>query len=198
MSVCLLAIGDGRTGYHERSWASLSEMLPDVDHTVVIDDTGHKLGFSGAIAEGWRQVLDTGASWVFHAELDFTYREPIALDAMIVALQQRPRLAQICLKRGPVNAEEIAAGGIVERFPDRYRDEFAHGYRITVNDVCFSTNPCVYPVEMCRKGWPQEKYSEGVFTHRLLAEGYEFAFWGGKFAAPKVRHIGDVRSGSGY
>lgn len=198
MSVCLLAIGDGRTEYHERSWASLSEHLPEVDHTVVIDDTGHKLGFAGAIAEGWKQALDTGASYVWHAELDFTYLAPIELDAMIGALRQRPWLAQVCLKRGPVNAEEIAAGGIVERFPDRYAEEKAYGHTISVNDVCFSTNPCLYSVEMCRKGWPREPQSEGVFTHRLLAEGYRFAFWGGKFDRPRVHHIGDVRAGSGY
>lgn len=198
MNVCLLAIGDGRDDYHTRSWASLREMLPDVAHTVVIDDREHKLGFSGAIREGWRQVLETGASHVFHAELDFTYRQPIELEAMIDALRQRPRLAQVCLKRGPVNAEEIAAGGIVERFPERYREEMAAGRRITLHDVCFSTNPCVYSVEMCRRGWPQAKHSEGVFTHQLLADGFEFAFWGGKFDAPRVHHIGDVRAGSGY
>jgi hypothetical protein len=198
MTVCLLAIGDGRTGYHERSWASLSEVLPEVEHTVVIDDTGHKLGFAGAIAEGWRQVLDTGATHVFHAELDFTYREPINLKAMLGALAQRPRLAQVCLKRNPVNQEEIAAGGIVELNPDRFSEAMAFGHKITLHDVCFSTNPCLYSVEMCRKGWPQEKHSEGVFTHQLLKQGYEFAFWGGKFDAPKVLHIGDVRAGTGY
>lgn len=198
MTVALLAIGDGRDAYHERSWASLREMLPDVDHTIVIDDRDHRLGFAGAIAEGWRQVIQRGASWVFHAELDFTYSEPIDLAAMVDVLVHRPRLAQICLKRGPVNAEEVAAGGIVERFPDRYSEAVVCGHKITVSDVCFSTNPCVYPTEMCRRGWPQEQHSEGVFTHRLIADGYHFAFWGGKHDAPKVHHIGTVRAGSGY
>lgn len=198
MSVCLLAIGDGRDEYHERSWASLREMLPDVAHTVVIDDRTHELGFAGAIAEGWRQVLDTGARYVMHCELDFTYREPVDLDGMVAVLERRPRLAQVCLKRGPVNAEEIAAGGIVERFPDRYSEAVVAGHAITEHDVCFSTNPCVYPVEVCRRGWPQVKHSEGVFTHELLAAGFHFCFWGAKFAAPKVHHIGEVRAGSGY
>jgi hypothetical protein len=198
VTVALLTIEDGRTGYHEKSWASLREQLPDVDHIVSVDDSDHKLGFAGAIQEGWKGVLQTDAEFVVHVELDFIFLAPVELDAMIYALRQRPKLAQVCLKRGPVNAEEIAAGGIVERFPDRYREEYAAGHIISVNDVCFSTNPCVYSVDICRQGWPQEKHSEGVFTHRLLAEGYEFAFWGRKFDSPRVQHIGHVRSGQGY
>lgn len=198
MSVCLLTVEDGRTGYHEKSWASLREQLPDVEHIVSIDDSAHELGFAGAIAEGWASVLDTDAEFVVHVELDFIFLAPVPLDAMIYALRQRPRLAQICLKRGPVNAEEIAAGGIVERFPDRYREEYAAGHIISVNDVVFSTNPCVYSVEICRRGWPQVPHSEGVFTQQLRDDGYEFAFWGKKFDRPRVEHIGHVRSGQGY
>ncbi len=198
MSVCLLAIGDGRDRYHERSWASLREMLPEVDHTVVIDDRAHELGFAGAIAEGWRQVLDTGASHVWHAELDFIYCEPIALDALIAILDQRPRLAQVSLKRNPVNPEELAAGGFVERAPDSYTESMAAGHKITEHTVCFTTNPSIYSVEICRRGWPQTQFSEGVFSASLRDAGYRFGIWGAKLDAPRVCHIGDVRAGSGY
>lgn len=198
MTTCLLIVRDGRDEYHARSLASLSEMVPEVDHKVVIDDHEHKLGFAGAIAAGWTQILETGASYVLHHEADFTYRAPVPLDAMITVLEQRPRLAQVCLKRQPVNAEEIAAGGIVERNPDAYTEEMAHGHKITTHRICFSTNPCVYSVEMCRRGWPQVKNSEGIFTHQLLHAGYHFAFWGRKFDPPAVYHIGDVRAGTGY
>jgi hypothetical protein len=62
-SWCLLRIGDGRDDDHERAWESLEQMLPSPDHIVTIDDRDHKLGFAGAIAEGWRQVRETGAAF---------------------------------------------------------------------------------------------------------------------------------------
>lgn len=194
MSVCLLAIGDGRDRYHAHSWASLREMLPDVEHTVEIDDREHRLGFAGAIAEGWRQALRTDATHIFHAELDFTYLEPINLAGMIGVLHARPHLAQVSLKRQPVNAAEVMAGGFVECQPDSYREVDG----VTEHAVCFTTNPSVYPAALCHRGWPQVAFSEGVFSASLRDEGWRFAIWGAKFDAPRVQHIGDVRAGAGY
>lgn len=165
---------------------------------VAIDDRDHELGFAGAIAEGWRKVRETGCEWVVHLEMDFIFKGPVPLDRMIAVLKREPHLAQICLKRQPVNTEEIAAGGIVEREPDSYRQRVEHGDIWTENRVCFSTNPCVYPAALCAHGWPQVKLSEGVFTHRLLEDpDVRFAFWGAKFDEPLVEHIG-VRAGTGY
>ena len=62
----------------------------------------------------------------------------------------------------------------------------------------FTTNPSVYRASLCERGWPQEPHSEGVFTHRLLADGFDFAFWGGRFDPPAVTHIGAERTGRGY
>lgn len=195
---CLLRIGDGRDDCHERSWTSLREMLPQVDHIVTVDDRDHALGFSGAIQEGWRQVLATGAEWVFHAELDFIYREPIPLTGMVELLEAQPHLAQVILKRQPVNEEEIAAGGIVECHPDDFRQRVEGGVIWTENRRCFSTNPGVYSTKMCRHGWPQVPQSEGMFTHRLLEDpDVQFGIWGAKYDPPLVEHIG-IRVGVGY
>lgn len=198
MSVCVLRIGDGRDSTHERSWASLQTMLPVVDHVVTVDDSGHRLGFSGAIAQGWRDVLLTGADWVFAAELDFTYREPIPLLGMIELLEAQPHLVQVALKRQPVNAEECAAGGIVEQNPDDFRQRVEGGTIWTEHRRFFTTNPSVYSTRLCRHGWPQVEHSEGMFTHRLLEDpDVRFAFWGAKYDTPLVEHIG-VRCGMGY
>jgi hypothetical protein len=199
VSVCLLRIGDGRDEYHERCWESAKDALPTFSRVITIDDREHKLGFSGAIAEGWRQVLQTGADYVFHLEMDFTFNAPVELAGMIELLEEKPHLAQVALKRQPVNAEERAAGGIVELHPDDFTQRVEGGIIWTENRRCFTTNPCVYSTNLCRHGWPQEPHSEGVFTHRLLADpDVAFAFWGGKFDAPLVEHIGESRAGGGY
>lgn len=198
MTVCLLRIGDGRDETHEQSWASLQEMLPPVERVVTVDDREHKLGFAGAIMEGWRQVFAARCEWVFHAELDFLYGEPIPLQDMIELLEAEPHLAQIALKRQPVNEEEIAAGGIVEAHPADFRQRVEGGVIWTEHRRFFTTNPSVYSTKLCRHGWPQVPQSEGVFTHRLLEDpDVRFAFWGAKYDPPMVEHIG-VRCGTGY
>lgn len=196
--VCLLRIGDGRDDVHERSWCSLVEMLPEVDHQVTIDDRDHELGFAGAIAEGWRQARKTKCDWVFHAELDFIYRAPIPLDRMIAVLKRKPYLAQIVLKRGPENEEERQAGGIVEMWPDEYHQMTDQGDVWTEHRLHFSTNPSLYSAALCAQGWPQVPQSERVFTDLLIEDDkLRFAYWGPKFDAPLVEHIGE-RVGCGY
>lgn len=199
MSVCLLRIADGRDDYHEAAWASAVEMLPQVEHVVTVDDREHRLGFAGAIADGWRQVIDTGADYCLHLEMDFTFNQPVPLERIIAVLERRPYLAQICLKRQAVNAQERAAGGIVECAPENYLQVVDRGDIWTEHRCCFSTNPCVYPVALCHQGWPQVEQSEGIFTHRLLEDpDCRFAFWGAKYDPPMVEHIGHERTGCGY
>jgi hypothetical protein len=201
MNVALLLIDDGRSDFLIRAQASLRMMCPPFDHVIHIDDTRHELGFHGAIQAGWHRILDeTDADWVFHAESDFSYNEPVPLERMIAALDSDPELAQIVLKRQPWNALEHAAGGIVEQHPDDYTERIMPtGDVITTHRRFFSTNPCVYRASLCQLGWPQEPQSEGVFTHRLLRDPYRhFAFWGRKFDPPLVHHVGEVRAGTGY
>lgn len=210
MSICLLMIGDGRDEYHERAYESAfthglrpypsaASDVVCVRHVVAVDDREHRLGFAGAIAEGWRRVLETGAEWCFHLEMDFTFDAPVALDGMIGLLEDQEHLVQVSLKRQAVNAEELAAGGLVERDPDAYRQRVAGGVMWTEHRQYFTTNPSVYSTRLCRHGWPQVDRSEGVFTHRLLEDpDARFAIWGAKFDAPLVHHIGEDRAGTGY
>lgn len=199
MSVCQLRIGDGRDEIHERSADSLSEMAPKPDHVVVIDDRSHELGFAGAIAEGWRQVIETGADFVWHAEMDFIYCAPVPLERMIAVLEAHPYLAQMALKRQAVNELEIAAGGVVEARPTQYEQRVESGDIWTEHRVCFTTNPSVYPVNLCHQGWPQRANSEGIFSARLRQDPkVRFGYWGAKHDQPMVEHIGRQRAGVGY
>lgn len=196
MSVALLVITDGR-GYLDGVLASASEMLPDVfSQRIVIDDSDHELGFAGAIEAGWAAVE---TDYVFHLEDDFLFRAPVPLARMIGLLEREPHLAQVALKRQPWNAEEQAAGGIVELHPEDFTECEADGDTWTEHRRFWTTNPSLYAARWCWSGWPQEQHSEGIFTHRLLEDpALRFAFWGGKFDPPLVEHVGAVRAGHGY
>lgn len=196
----LLLIGDGRDEVHERSWASAKKNLPPIfeEPYVRINDADHKLGFAGAIQAGWDQVLELDLDFVLHLELDFLFRERVPIDRMVNVLERHPEIAQIVLKRQPCNAEEAVAGGIVEAHPDDFEEHYdGLNYWVTHRRY-WSTNPGIYSTRYCRIGWPQARHSEGLFTHKLLADPMlHFAIWGRKFDPPRVEHIGE-RVGVGY
>lgn len=200
MTVALLVIDDGRADYLERGLASARECLPvERMPLVLVQDPRHELGFAGAIQEGWRRVLATGADWCFHLESDFLLNSWLPLNEMIALLESAPMLAQVALKRQPWNPAEIAAGGIVEVDPEAFTERSDELATWTEHRRFFTTNPSVYPRRLCRIGWPQEPYSEGVFTHTLLRDPLlRFAYWGAKHAPPAVHHIGAERAGAGY
>jgi hypothetical protein len=199
-TVCQVWIGDGRDNYHREAIDSIRRMLPPADHVVHIDDRLHLLGFSGAVQAAWDLVLDSGCEFVFHCELDFTYNEPVPVDRMIGVLDRHPEVVQLSLKRQPVNQEERAAGDILRVHWEDYH-EVADGEDVWVEQRrFFTTNPSLYRAELCKRGWPQEQYSEGKFTgyyRRDFPEDW-FGIWGAKTDPPRVTHIGEHRTGNGY
>lgn len=199
MSIALLLISDGRDDYRDRTIESAKEHLPKLDHLVEVDDREHRLGFAGAIQEGWERVTETGADWVFHLEADFTFEAPVPVLDMIGLLERQPHLAQVSLKRQPWNEQEKAAGGIVECTPGQFDERTDDAAVWTEHRLYWTTNPSVYSTRWCRMRWPQQPFSEGLFTHQLLADPLlRFAIWGGKFDPPAVEHIGNGRAGHGY
>jgi hypothetical protein len=198
VSIALLLISDGREEPLARCLASIEAMVPAVDRLVHVDDADHRLGFAGAIAEGWRRVLETDADHVFHVEQDFEFREPVDLDGMAALLKRRPYLAQVALLRQPWNAAERAAGGIFQQHPSDYvevEDEWAVWVE---HRRFFTTNPSLYRRDLMRRGWPLVPHSEGMFTHALVRDpAVRFAFWGAKADPPRVHHLAD-RVGHGY
>lgn len=200
--VALLLIHDGR-GYRDgaiesaRRWVRFPSGEPD--YFIEVDDSDHELGFAGAVARGWERVCGTGADYVFHLEEDFRFLRTVPLMRMIRCLERTPNLVQITLKRQPWSAEERAAGGIVEKDPDSYRQVVDQGDIYLAHRKFFSTNPSIYSAGLCYQGWPRERYSEGVFTHRLLDDpDAMFALWGAKRDGPWVEHVGLERAGHGY
>jgi hypothetical protein len=198
----LLLITDGREDYCRRTLVSALTNLPAPERVVVVDDKDHRLGFAGAVQQGWDQILDTDAKWIFHLEADFTFNKRVPLEGM-AAIAADEHVAQVALKRQPWNEQEKRAGGIVELDPDsfeecrRYWDYLSHPY--TVHRKFFTTNPSLYRRDIAERGWPQEANSEGKFSIKLFEDpAVVSTFWGGKFDAPMVTHIGDERQGTGY
>lgn len=153
-------------------------------------------GFSGAIQSGWDQLPP--CEYVFHLEDDFTFNRDVELADLVHLLRTHPDLAQVCLKRQAWSPMEREAGGFVEMYPDAYTDEEAGGLAWLENTRCFSTNPCLYAYALTRRGWSQERESEGKMTIQLREAGYKFALLGKRTDPPWVTHTGAQRVGMGY
>lgn len=200
MTVCQIRIGDGRDEYHDKARASIEEMIPPPDHVIELDDRQHLRGFAGSVRLAWELALATGADWVFHCELDFTYNEAVPLDRMIAVLERHPEIVQMSLKRQPVNHEERMAGDILALHPDCYTDVHEDGETWVEHRRFFTTNPSLYRTQLCHRGWPQEERSEGKFTGYYFRDhpDHVSGIWGAKADPPRVTHIGDERTGTGY
>lgn len=164
-------------------------------------------GFAGAIQSGWSWAAD--ADYVFHLEDDFLFNKPIDVTGMIAVLENNPDVVQMALLRQPVNDIEASAGGLMQMWPDEYVEKsaplmaFGSDYDREVywveHRLFFTTNPCFYRGGLTSRGWPDAPDSERKFTNLLLeGSANRFAFYGRKFEAPRVHHIGDERVGTGY
>ncbi|QBQ74853.1 galactosyltransferase [Caudovirales GX15bay] len=157
-----------------------------------------RAGFAGAIQAGWSAMGAT--DYVLHLEDDFTLTRHWPVREVVDVLGEHPRLAQMALRRQAVNAEEIAAGGIVECWPDEYRDVTdRRGRSWLEHRLFFTTNPSIYPLATTRGGWPSGSGSEGQFSLSLFQNPQAVCgFWGKRADPPWVTHIGEVRTGKGY
>lgn len=225
--IALLLITDGRHECLERTLVSAAaSLLGPITRIVAIDDsadaehtmrltglvgqlniphakiTAHpeRQGFAAAIQSGWMHLYDGPEPFVFHLEQDFTFNRTAHLGAMAEVLTEHPHLVQLALRRQPWNDDERAAGGIVEQHPDDYEDRSdRHGHEWLEHRRFFTTNPSLYRRELCARGWPQVRHSEGIFTHHLLEDpDVRFGFWGPRHSGEWVRHIGNERVGCGY
>jgi hypothetical protein len=223
--VALLTISD-RPDLYAETIASLEDALePDCGGVtrfalhVHVDDSAHRLGFAGAIREGWRRLAEhpDPFDYVLHLEDDWRFLEPLDLAGMTALLAARrddvaavgcPDLAQVALLRQPVAPLEIRAGGVVELWRESYTvsevtlvppDPIgSQTIRWLEHDLFFTTNPSVYRRDLLELGWPDSSRSEEVFTARCREAGYRFAFYGAS-AKPRVWHTGnDRREGRGY
>lgn len=223
--ICLAIITDGRDTVHETILSALANLNGPITTKLIYDDSGDRLhaldlrdryeplgfrvidhpqgrqGFGGAIRYVWDHITrNCTEPYVFHLEDDFTFNRPVDLAALATVLLEHPNLVQLALRRQPWNAEERAAGGIVEQHPDDYQAcSDRAGREWLEHRRFFTTNPSLYRRSLCERGWPDAQFSEGVFTHQLLADSAaRFGFWGPRGSGEWVAHIGAERVGVGY
>lgn len=240
MTIALLVITDGRDEVLAQTMSSLAAALTGpITRSVLYDDTGNphhrdyledtypafdviqhpagRQGFGGAIRAAWRHIGVGPERFVFHAEDDFVLNRPLDLRPLAAVLDACPHLAQMALRRQPWNAEEKAAGGIVEQHPDDYTERTLETGAVTAvlpdatipgylrsavwleHRRFFTTNPSLYRRSLVQRGWPDVEHSEGHFSIDLFADpAVRCAFWGGRADPPMVHHIGTERVGVGY
>ena len=220
MNVTLLVFTDGRGNLVERTLKSFDTMVwgsKEVQQRIIVDDSAsveyatwldytfpnytlyhhhERRGFAGAVAHGWDALAP--CDYVFHLEDDFLFCRDLYLSDMAHLLKTHSQLAQVALKRQPWSPPEIQAGGFVQMYPEAYADRETDGIAWLENTRCFTTNPCLYPYALTRRGWLQQPESEGKMTIALREAGYTFGLMGARQDAPWVEHIGAQRVGNGY
>lgn len=219
----LLVMTNGRRDCITKTIPSALAMLqPGFIHRIICDDSGDEEyqlflasrfptfelwttrgneGFGGAIRSIWASLrMRTGFNYIFHLEDDFIFNEPINLHNMITVMDRNPQLQQMSLLRQSWNEAEKAVGGIMQAHPDDFI-EYQYGPNHWVEHRrFFTTNPCIYRKQLIVDyEWPEGFQSEGIFSINLLSDPkLTCGFWGEKFGAPKVEHIGHQRVGTGY
>lgn len=241
-----LVMTDGRDGLLAHTLETMNQFLdPAPQRTIIHDDTGSaghrrmlqlrymgvaevigtgpRRGFAGAIQHAWRMIGEDYAPspFIFHTEDDMALIGPVDLREMAHALIAFPDVAQLALLRGPVNASEESAGGVIEQRPGHYLTEHCLAGCCTwrSHTLYWTTNPSLFRTDILSLGWPdgpdsEAKFGPHVLNHLNALRGGEhpppltvggmptvfdarFAYWSDEVL---VRHLGDQRhpEGTGY
>lgn len=220
--ISLLVMTDGRADCLARSVASFDRLHGPISVRVIHDDsgdadyaeylhdtypgfavcsTGQRSGFSGAYRSAWAWLREHDRNpLVFSTEDDFVFTRDVDLHAMAGVLDRCPYLTQMALRRQPWNAQETAAGGIVEMHPDQYVDCHDGTHDWLEHRRFFTTNPSLLRRSLIlAHEWPSGSESEGRFGIGLFADPtVRSAFWGHRDSGEWCEHIGTVRIGTGY
>jgi hypothetical protein len=220
--VILLVMTDGRDDLLSESLPLAAAQVP-YTRLVIHDDTGdathrgwvayrfqhlrpeviggERAGFGGAIERAWTHIRTACTErYVVHLEDDFLLDRTVDWPAMRSVLDTHPNLVQLALRRQPWNAQEAAAGGIVEQHPGDYDDCEWAGQHWLEHRRFFTTNPSMYRRSLCDEGWPDGPNSEGHFGIRIREDhpDWRFGFWGERDSGEWCTHIGAERVGVGY
>mgnify|MGYP006909289515 CR=1 FL=1 len=227
MNIWLLVITDGRLGCLNRTMqAAEANLSGPFSHVLMVNDSGsiyyksqlerifsrfqglsinmshndRRMGFCRTYARAW-SLIPKDVDYIFLLEDDFVILEPISLSDLASVLCDNPHLSQIALVRQPWNAEEVAAGGIVQRFPaEQWKQKIFFGLCWYEHDMWFTTNPCLIPRWAIDHWVAEPPRCEERFWQALKAvrPDVRSAFWGRTTDRFRVMHIGTERIGFGY
>ncbi len=167
------------------------------DHDLIT--TGGQTGFDGAYRMVWETVLRSGQPWAFLIEEDFTFERDVDLLAMAAAMDQRPHLVQMALRRQAWARSEKAVGGIIEKNPVAYSDHSSAAGDWLEHREFVTTNPALWRRTLIAEfPWPtgtgsEIKFARTLFRNPDAAAGY----WGARTDDPWVIHDGE-RIGTRY
>jgi GT2 family glycosyltransferase len=216
-SVTVVVHTDGRREYIEQSIPSLlANVKGNITKRVIYDDSGDydykqwlrhtfpdfyvvgpeaRLGYTGSMRAMWTYLSRRCDSrWVFLAEDDFTYDQPVELEKMAQILTANPHLRQLALLRHPFYPREFEAGSILKEHPEAYtqRDGFIE------HREYFTANPSLFARDLVKaEMWPAGPSSERLYTDQLNHDpASRMAYLGS--GEELVTHIGAVRAGGNY
>lgn len=214
----LTILTDGRKDCLTKTIASLEENLRgEFYRRVIIDDSNDRgyarwledaypgylhwhnptrLGLAGALRMAWDIALGLNADFIWHQEDDFTFNWPIDVAPLERILIFFPKLGQIALKRQPVNAKEITAGGWMQTHPKEvFAEVTAFGTPIVIQQEIFIFGPSLISAKAARECLddPGDGLERG-FTDSCIEHGYRMAVLGSITSDPQVTHIGDQRT----
>lgn len=180
-------ISDDSGNVEYQAWLRVT--FPDYDLVC----HGKPGGFAANVIRGRTAAIASGHPWVFWLEDDFTFNRPVDLNEMATALTDNPKIVQMALRRQAWFPVEVAAGGVVERFPDKYVDK----ENWLEHRLFFTTNPHLVSREfLILNDWPKTNGSEAAFSRKVLTQGVS-GYWGKRTDEPWVNHFGE-RTGTGY
>ncbi len=203
--VALLFVTDGRDDLRAATFESFNANARSLEVATIIevDDRDHTLGFCGAVREAWARLRavagETPFDYVFHLETDFDFLRSFDVKAMSRVLDTQPHVCQVALRRGPVNEYERGFGrDLSMMWPDAHTERHTSGHAWLEHRLNWTTNPCIYRRSLVERfEWPNPPRCEEAFGTTMIAEGYSFAFWGGR-GEPWLEHTGHTRVGNGY
>lgn len=211
-NVSLIVITDGRQHCIDKTIPSLYQNINyNFYEKIIINDSGDsrynqylkskfpefnivshidRRGLAGAVQSAW-SCISKETDYIFHLEDDFIFNENINIQQMIDILEYNNHLVQLALVRAPVNPPEEEVGGFVFQNLHSYsqKDQFFEHGRL------FTLNPCLYPYSTTLIGWPDHG-GESEFTSLVHSKNSNllFGYLGNIYDAPKVTHIGGIRT----
>lgn len=195
ISVRMIHDDSGDVDYTEWLWDTFGDRW-------TIHSTDHRSGFAGAYRSMWKWIRDHDRNpYVLSTEDDFVFTRPVNLADMAGVLRRNPYLVQMALRRQAWNAEERAAGGVVEAHPDWYAAIADPEAQWLEHRAFWTTNPhLVRHSFIASHDWPKGRNSEGRFALNLYRSepNARAGYWGSRESGEWVEHIGEQRVGNGY
>ncbi len=219
--ICQIVTTNGRPFIHDSLASYAKQVSGPITRRILWDDSGDQavrddlidryegewlvswpgdeaVGYSESIRRLWILLHHLPERFVFHCEDDFLFNVPVDLGDVCAFLDKHKEVAEVTFLRNRCYPAEMDPATVLGHNPKRLKDRKQGPWRWSEHTMYFSANPSVYRKDLVQLGWPLDKGSEMVVTHRILAQGQHFAYWGHKKDEPTLTHIGEYRADGSF